>query len=55
MPKHTRKLVLRRETLRSVVSSSPFAKPAPLVDTVLVDATTGEETCINPACGSLAV
>ena len=54
MPKHTARLVLRRETLRSLVSSSPFAKPAPRADTVLVD-TTGEETCINPTCGSLAL
>lgn len=53
MPKQTRTLVLRRETLRSLVSSSPFAKPAPRAETI-VD-TTAEETCINPACGSLAV
>ena len=52
MPKQTHKLVLRRETLRSLVSSSPFAKPAPRAETV---DTTAEETCINPACGSLAV
>lgn len=49
MPTNTKKLVLKRETIRSLASTPTLAKPAAGVDTVME---TGEDTCINPTCGS---